>query len=112
MRALLIPAFGPVEEVEQDGLDDLRRLVEGHIEVLPMCGREDVAAYVNEEGSLAGLPGTARATQLLRFQIAGPALLCGFDAATGEQTAVPDDLAQAVLAASASTRSDPPQDWD
>jgi hypothetical protein len=35
VRALLIPAFGPVEEVQQNGLNDLRRLVDGHIEALP-----------------------------------------------------------------------------
>ena len=29
MKASLIPAFGPVEEVEQDGLGDLRRLIDG-----------------------------------------------------------------------------------
>ena len=51
MRALLIPAFGAVEEVEQNGLDDLRRLVEGDIEALPMRDREDANAYVNEAGT-------------------------------------------------------------
>lgn len=102
MRALVIPAFGPVQEVEQDGgLGDLRQLVEGHIEALPVRGREDATAYVNEEGSLQGLPRNARATQLLGFRIQGPVLLCGFDAATGEQTAIPDDFAHAVLAVSA-----------
>ena len=112
MRALLIPTFGHVEEVEQDGLNDLRRLVEGHIEALPMRDREDANAYVNEDGLLAGLPRNARATLLLGFQIAGPAVLCGFDAYTGEQTAIPEDLAQAVLAVSTSTStsSDPSQD--
>ena len=79
VRALLIPAFGPVEEVEQDGLGDLQRLVDGHIEALPVHGREDAAAYVNEEGLLEGLPDNARATLLLGIRIAGPAVLCGFD---------------------------------
>jgi Domain of unknown function (DUF3846) len=108
VRALLIPAFGPVEEVEQDGLDDLRRLVEGHIEALPMWDREDANAYVNEDGLLAGLPRNARATLLLGFPIAGSAVLCGFDAATGEQTAIPEDLARTVHAASSCT--DPSRD--
>jgi hypothetical protein len=103
VRALLIPVFGPVEEGEQDGLDDLRRLVEGHIEALPMRGREDANAYVNEAGLLAGLPRNARATLLLGFRIAGPAVLCGFDATTGEQTAIPEDLARTVHAASTCT---------
>lgn len=110
MRALLIPAFGPVEEVEQNGLDDLRRLAEGHIEALPMRDREDANAYVNEAGLVAGLPRNTRATLLLGFRIAGPAVLCGFDVATGEQTAIPEDLARAVLAASTSTCSDPSRD--
>jgi hypothetical protein len=108
VRALLIPAFGPVEEVQQNGLDDLQRLVDGHIEALPVDGREDANAYVNEAGLLAGLPGNTRATQLLGFRITGPAVLCGFDAATGEQTAIPDDLARTVHAAN--TCTDPSQD--
>jgi len=106
VRALLIPAFGAVEEVEQNGLDDLRRLVDGHIEALPMRGREDANAYVNEAGLLAGLPRNARATVLLGLRIAGPAVLCGFDAATGEQTAIPNDLARTVHAASTPTGPD------
>ena len=109
MKALLIPAFGAVEEVEQDGLGDLQRLLDGHIEALPVDGRQDAAAYVNEQGLLEGLADNARATQLLGIQIAGPAVLCGFDPTTGEQQPIPDDLAEAVLAASASTStsSDP-----
>lgn len=110
MKALLIPAFGPIEEVEQHGrLADLRRLIEGHVEALPVADRADATAYVNEEGWLTGLPRNARATQLLGMQIVGPALLCGFDTATGEQTPIPDDLAQAVLAR-AGARSDAPND--
>jgi hypothetical protein len=98
MRALLVPAVGPIAEVEQDGLGDLQGLIDGPVEGLPVPGRADAAAYVNEEGLLKGLPGNARATQLLGMQIVGPAVLCGFDAATGEQTPIPDDLAQTTLA--------------
>jgi hypothetical protein len=109
VRAVLIPAFGPVGEVDQDGLDDLRRLlVEGHVEALPVPGREDAAAYVNEEGLLEGLPCNARATQLLGLQIAGATVLCGIDAASGEQTPIPADLARELLAANARARSDHP----
>ena len=110
MKALLIPASGSVVEVEQDGLGDLQRLVEGYVEALPVDGRQDATAYVNEEGLQEGLPGNARATQLLGIPIAGPAVLCGFDATTGEHKSIPDDLAQAVLAVSASTSSDPSED--
>jgi hypothetical protein len=110
VKALLIPAFGAVEEVEQDGLGDLQRLLDGHIEALPVDGREDAAAYMNEEGLLEGLADNARATELLGIRIAGPAVLCGFDPTTGEQKAIPDDIVAAVLAASASTSSDPADD--
>jgi hypothetical protein len=96
VRALLIPACGPVQHVEQDGLSDLRRLIDGHVEALPVQGRTDAAAYVNEEGLLKGLPGNARATQLTGVQIVGPAVLCGFDATAGEDAPIPEDLAQAV----------------
>ena len=104
MRALLIPAFGPVQDVEQDGLGDLRQLIEGHVEALPVRGRADATAYVNEEGMLKEMPANARATQLLGVQILGPAVLCGFDAVTGEDTPIPEDLAQAAVM---SARTDP-----
>ncbi len=103
MKALLIPPLGPIQQVKQDGLADLQRLIEGPIEALPVPGYADAAAYVNEEGLLEGLPANARATQLLGIQIVGPAVLCGFDTATGEQTPIPDDLAQAALALSDSS---------
>jgi hypothetical protein len=106
VKALLIPASGPVQHVEQDGLGALRRLIDGHIQALPVQGRADATAYVNEEGLLKGMPANARATRLLGVQIVGPAVLCGCDAATGEETPIPDDLAQAVLAVSASGRTD------
>jgi hypothetical protein len=96
VRAVLISAVGPVEEVEQDGLGDLRRLIEGHVEALAVRGRADATAYVNEEGLLNGMPANARATRLAGVQIVGPAVLCGCDAATGEDTPIPEDLAQAV----------------
>jgi hypothetical protein len=65
---------------------------------------------VNEEGLLEGLPCNARATQLLGLQIAGATVLCGFDAASGEQTPIPADLARELLAANAAARSDRPRD--
>ena len=107
---MLIPASGPVHEVQQHGLRDLQRLLDGPTEALPIEGREDAAAYVNEEGLLDRLPSNERATQLLGFPILGDAVVCGFDAATGEQTAIPNDLAQAVLAADASHAGDQLQD--
>jgi hypothetical protein len=109
VKALLIPTIGPVKEVQQDGLRDLQRLLDGHIEGLPVDGRHNAAAYVNEQGLLARLADNPRATRLLGIQIAGPAVVCGFDPTTGEQTSVPDDLAETVLAISANTPSAPPQ---
>lgn len=97
MKALLIPTTGPVTEVHQDGLDDLQALLHGPIEGLSIDGRHDAAAYVNEQGLLEGLADNSRATRLLGIRIAGPAVLCGFDPATGEQTPIPDDLAETVL---------------
>jgi hypothetical protein len=96
VRALLIPALGPVQEVEPHCLRDLQRLLGGPVEALPIPDREDAAAYVNEEGLLDQLPDNPRATGLLGLGIAGPALLCGFDLATGEQTAIRDDLATQI----------------
>jgi hypothetical protein len=109
MKALLIPTTGPVKEVQQHGLRDLQALLHGPIEGLPVDGRHDVDVYVNEQGLLDGLADNPRATRLLGIRIAGPAVLCGFDPATGQQTPIPDDLAATVLATSTSTPSPPPQ---
>jgi hypothetical protein len=109
MKALLIPTTGAVGEVEQHGLRDLQRLLHGDVEGLPVDGRHDVAAYVNEHGLLDGLPDNPRAMQLLGIPIAGAAVLCGFDPATGEQTPIPDDLAKALLAISTSTPGPAPE---
>jgi hypothetical protein len=103
VKALLIPPARTDPAGRASGLADLQRLIEGPIEALPVPGYADAAAYVNEEGLLEGLPANARATQLLGIQIVGPAVLCGFDTATGEQTPIPDDLAQAALALSDSS---------
>lgn len=109
MKALLIPTIGPVTEVHQDGLGDLHALLDDPIEGLPVDGRHDVAAYDNEHGLLDELADNPRATQLLGFRIAGPAVLCGFDPATREQTPIPDDLAKALLAISTSTPGPAPE---
>jgi hypothetical protein len=97
MKALLIPARGPVKVVQQDGLGDLQALVHGPVEALALRDRDDAAAYVNEQGLLDGLVDNPRATRLLGVAVAGPALLCGFDPTTGEQTPLPDDLAETAL---------------
>ena len=104
MKALLIPVLGAIEQVEQAGLDDLQRLLDVHVEGLSVDGRDHAAAYVNEEGLPHGLPANPRAIQLLGFPIVGRAVLCGFDRSTGDQASIPDDIADAVLAMSASTQ--------
>ena len=107
MKALLIPTQGPIREVQQHGLGDLQALLRGPIEALALDGRQDTAAYVNEQGLLDALADTPRATRLLGMAVAGPAVLCWFDPTTVEQTPIPDDLAETVLAISG-TLSAPP----
>jgi hypothetical protein len=97
VKALLIPTIGPVTEIQQRGLADLQALLHGPVEGLPVDGQDDVAAYVNEHGLLDALPDNPRATRLLSLSIKGPAVLCGFDPATGQQTPIPDDLAATML---------------
>jgi Domain of unknown function (DUF3846) len=106
MKALLIPTHGPLQDVEQHGLRDLHRHLHGPIEALSLDGRDDAAAYVNEHGFLDDLADNPRATRLLAIQIHGPAVLCGFNPVTGEQTPVPDDLAATVLAIDAARPQD------
>jgi hypothetical protein len=101
MKALLIPVEGDIEIVEQNGLDDLQKLVGGCIEtVTPPKEREDIALYFNEEGKLLAppLPNNPRATLWMAGMlmpgdyIGGPLVITGFDAKTGDNTDVPDDL--------------------
>ncbi len=108
MKALLIPTQGPIREVQQHGLGDLQALLHGPIEALALDGRQDTAAYVNEQGLLDHLANNPRATRLLGMAVAGPAVLCGFDPTTGEQTPIPGDLAETVLR-TGGTLSAPPQ---
>jgi hypothetical protein len=103
---LLIPVEGPVEELHIYGPDgaSLRQLQEavgGYIEAvdLPDFIRDARRAvcYVNEEGKLTGLPFNGRATDLLvpgvglmwGDSIAGPMVVCGFDADDGSNTDIP-----------------------
>ena len=107
MIALVIPVEGPLVEVELDGsLDQLQRLVGGWIQMVPLPGfidgAERAAAYVNEEGKLTEHQANRRATDYMvpgahllpGDYIAGPLVLCGFDAESGEHA----DLPPAVIA--------------
>lgn len=106
MKALLIPVEGPIEEVELTPNDDgsslaqLQALVGGYIQALPMPDfiGDDVTAYINEEGKFSGdTRPNMRATDfmvpgvglMMGDYIAGPFVLCGFDAERGENTDIP-----------------------
>ena len=106
-RALLIPAEGPLREIELDGsLEQLQELVGGRIQALPLPDFIDpngrATAYVNEEGKYeqADRP-NMRATDFLvpgvglffGDHVAGDMLLCGFDSATGDHADLPDAVA-------------------
>lgn len=102
-RALLIPVDGPVRSIELAGtVTQMQELVGGYIEAIPLPAFIDphgkATAYVHEEGKFdpACRP-NLRATDLLvpgvgvmwGDYIAGPLLICGFDAATGEHAELP-----------------------
>jgi hypothetical protein len=94
MEAILIPADGSEELrfVEVDGLDSLQSFVGGCIEAVP-TKRDDVTAYVNEEGLIHGLPVNERAERLLVYGngylgLRGDCLLLGPVDRNGEDTPV------------------------
>ncbi|MBS1895486.1 MAG: DUF3846 domain-containing protein [Actinobacteria bacterium] len=97
MKAILIAVDGDPTMVEQDGLDDLQRLVDGDIELVDVPGRADAVAYINEDGKFSMTP-NGTATALLRESlrcddwIACPCVVTGFDPRDGENRAVPEDL--------------------
>jgi hypothetical protein len=102
--ALVIPVAGPLVEValrREEGvghstLAHLQELVGGMIEAVDVppfvAGGEDATCYLNEEGKLLGLEPNMRATDFLvpgvglhwNDYVAGPLVLVGFDASTGE----------------------------
>ena len=103
MKGLLIPESGPLEEVEVTGLETKQALVGGYIEVVNLPshvdGSDRASGYVNEESKFIEAHGiNRRATDFmiggLRFgdYIAGPFLLCGFDAAKGEDGPLPEGV--------------------
>lgn len=103
MQALLIPVEGPLEAIELDGtLAQLQGLVGGNIEAVPLPGfiggAVHATSYVNEEGKFdPEHKPNMRATDFMvpgaglffGDYIAGPFLLCGFNAATGEHAELP-----------------------
>ena len=97
MKAILIAVDGETTLVEQAGLDDLQRLVDGDIELVDVPGRVDAVAYINEDGKASMTP-NGTATTVLRESlrsddwIAGPCVVTGFDPRDGENRPVPKDL--------------------
>ncbi|HVX32585.1 MAG TPA: DUF3846 domain-containing protein [Solirubrobacterales bacterium] len=97
MKAILIPERGDPELIEQDGLADLERHVGGSIESVPLPGREDAVAYINETGKRSPAPDEA-ATVLLGEspfpgdRTGGPCVIAGVDASTGGNLPLPEDI--------------------
>ncbi|MBS1860442.1 MAG: DUF3846 domain-containing protein [Actinobacteria bacterium] len=102
MKAILIPLDGETTVVEQDGPDDLQRMVDGDLELVDVPGRVDAVAYIDEEGKLSMTPNEA-ATALLRASlrdddwIAGACVLTGFDPRDGGNRDVPEDLIRRIV---------------
>ena len=107
VAALLIPVEGPMEDVQiiadSDGsmLACIQALVGGNFQPLNLPtfieGCERATAMINEDGKALRLPPNMRATDFLvpgsglmwGDYIAGPMVLAGFDASTGETTDIP-----------------------
>ena len=106
MKAILIPVGGIPRVVEQDGLKDLQSLVEGHIDAVDFPLRQDLTAYINDEGKFLYQRNDV-ATRLLELGlargdwIAGPCVICGFSPAEGRTLEIPEDAMQLVNAAAA-----------
>jgi uncharacterized protein DUF3846 len=108
LKALVIPAEGPLFEIEiaaEGNLKQFQDLVGGYIEAVPLPGfiRDSyhATAYVNEEGKY--LPTCApnmRATDFMvpgvglmpGDYIAGTFVLCGFDPNRGEHRELPNAI--------------------
>lgn len=57
-----------------DTLEEMQRLVEGHIEVYPVCFEHSIILVCNEEGKLVDLPATALVVADKRLS---PEVICG-----------------------------------
>lgn len=57
-----------------DTLEDMQRLVGGHIEVYPVCFEHNIILICNEEGKLVDLPATALVEADKRLS---PEVICG-----------------------------------
>lgn len=57
-----------------DTLEEMQRLVEGHIEIYPVCFEHSIILVCNEEGKLVDLPATALVVADKRLS---PEVICG-----------------------------------
>lgn len=108
-KVLVIPAdvTDPIRVETLTGWEEYQRLVGGWIESAPV-DRDDLSLFINEEGKVLNLPRNSRADDLWRTllpsgripgdYIAGPAVVVGFDATTGEDVDVPDGIVTALRA--------------
>lgn len=109
MKAILIPTEGgPVvfdlvkDDDEAGTLTHLQHMVAGHIEALPFPYRDDTTCYIEEEGKFQKSP-NPMATAILApilfpgDGVHGPVVVCGFNAAKGENQDVPDEVIEAVV---------------
>jgi hypothetical protein len=84
LNGLLLPATGPIQELEiDDTLEALQKVVGGYIETLAVT--TDVVAIVNEEGRILGL-----APNVHLPGIVGDAFLVSVDG--DEFTSIQDDV--------------------
>jgi hypothetical protein len=106
MRAYVLPVEGPLRTIElvkgESHLEVLQEAVGGHIEALPFRPDPGVTIYVNEEGKYECEP-NMRATDVMigtifpGDYIAGPMVIAGFDAVTGEHVDLPEPPAKVRL---------------
>lgn len=106
-KAIFIPADNsrPLEIVELSDYEQYRQLIDGWLETIPYPDRDDVAPYFDEEGKIRGKSKNHRATALLspvmfaHDYIAGDCILVGFDAETGEDRDIPEDVVNQLMGA-------------
>jgi Domain of unknown function (DUF3846) len=70
-------------------LDELRKVVGGHIEIIP-CKKEDLIMVLNEEGKLEGLPRNDQAGALV--ELATPESLAAMKEEWGDALIIVGDL--------------------
>lgn len=98
MRAYLIPVEGKIQTLDvEDTLETWQRLVDGYIEALAIPDDGALTAYINEEGKFTQPINRVATDYMLprlypNDYIAGPMVIVGFDARTGEHRDAPVTL--------------------